>query len=312
MELFKHIVQQEIIENSFNKKLLREKLKHIVITEYPEYLDKALELVNEYLTKDHYPSKNARIAKLKEHDLEKLVISLIAGTMQCQVAYPFTAICGELAGAVKGFNQPDAVKSVGELLAVMCNSDAYDINRRSDDSFELVSRLEIPEKVLHWIENTQYLPPMIVKPLEVKNNRDTGYLTVKDSLVLGKGNHHDGDICLDVINTANSVQLKLDTQFVSSYELEFNPSTKPKRKAVTPMGLRTAVENFGLYKKMAYRTMSMIAQTQNEFYLTHRVDKRGRLYSCGYHLATQGTAYNKACIEFCEEEFIDVPNEFKR
>lgn len=312
MELFKHVIQQEIIENTFNKKLLREKLEHIVITEYPEYLDKALELVNEYVAKDYYPSKNARIEKLKEHDLEKLVISLIAGTMQCQVAYPFTAICGELAGAVKGFNQPDAVKTVGELLAVMCNSDAYDINRRSDDSFELVSRLEISEKVLHWIENTQYLPPMIVKPLEVKNNRDTGYLTVKDSLVLGKGNHHDGDICLDVINTANSVQLKLDTQFVSSYELEFNPSTKPKREAVTPMGLRTAVENFGLYKKMTYRTMSMIAQTQNEFYLTHRVDKRGRLYSCGYHLATQGTAYNKACIEFCEEEFIDVPNEFKR
>ena len=61
---------------------------------------------------------------------------------------------------------------------------------------------------------------------------------------------------------------------------------------------------------MTYRTMSMIAQTQNEFYLTNRVDKRGRLYSCGYAINTQGTAYNKACIEFCEEEFIDVPNEF--
>ncbi len=312
MELLKHVIQQEIIENSFNKKLLREKLEHIVITEYPEYLDKSLELINKYLVKDYYPSKNARIEKLKEHDLERLVICLIAGTMQCQVAHPFTAICGELAGTVKGFNQPDAVKTVGELLAVMCNSDAYDINRKSDDSFELVSRLKVPEKVLHWLENTQYLPPMIVKPLEVKNNRDTGYLTVKDSLVLGKGNHHNGDICLDAINIANSVQLKLDTQFVSSYELEFNPSTKPKRKAVTPAGLRTAVENFDLYKKMTYRTMSMIAQTQNEFYLTHRVDKRGRLYSCGFHINSQGTAYNKACIEFCEEEFIDVPNEFKR
>ena len=312
MELFKHIIQQEIIENSFNKKLLREKLQEIVVDEYTAYVNDAMELVNEYLAKDYYPSKNARIELLKKQDIEKLVLSLLAGTLQCQVAYPFTAICGELAGALKGFSKPDAVKTVGELLAVMCNSDAYDINRRSDDSFELVSRLEVPEKVLHWAENTQYLPPMIVQPLEVKNNRDTGYLTVKDSLVLGKGNHHNGDICLDVINVANSVQLKLDTQFVSSYELEFNPSTKPKRKAVTPMGLRTAVENFSLYKKMTYRTMSMIAQTNNEFYLTHRVDKRGRLYSCGYHLATQGTAYNKACIEFCEEVFIDVPNEFKR
>lgn len=311
METIKLVIQQEIIEQQFNKKLLRNKLQEIVVNDYMAYVNKAMECVSEYMSKTYYISKNARIEKLKELDIGELVISLIAGSLQYQEPYPFTAACGELAGALGWSDKPDAVKTVGELLVVVCNSDAYDINRCSDDSFEIVSRLALSEKLIHWCENTQYLPPMIVKPIEVKNNKDTGYLTTKDSLILGKGNFHNGNICLDAINIANSVQLKLDTDFVSKYELEFNPSTKPKRKAVTPMGLRKAVENFSHYKQMTYRTMALIAITNNQFYLTHRVDKRGRLYSCGYHINAQGTAYNKACIEFAIEEHIDVPLEYK-
>ena len=311
METIKLVIQQEIIEQQFNKKLLRNKLQEIVVNDYMAYVNKAMECVSEYMSKTYYKSKNARIEKLKELDIKELVISLIAGSLQYQAPYPFTAACGELAGALGWSDKPDAVKTVGELLAVVCNSDAYDINRCSDDSFEIVSRLTISEELVHWHENTQYLPPMIVKPIEVKNNKDTGYLTTKDSLILGKGNFHNGNICLDAINIANSVQLKLDTDFVSKYELEFNPSTKPKRKPVTPMGLRKAVENFSHYKQMTYRTLALIAITNNQFYLTHRVDKRGRLYSCGYHINTQGTAYNKACIEFAIEEHIDVPLEYK-
>lgn len=311
MEQIKHVIQQEIIENQFNKKLLRVKLQTLVKEKYFNFVSKAVECVNNYMNQDYYASKNARIEKLKEHDIEELVLSLLAGVLQYQAPYPFTAACGELAGALGWSDKPDAMKTIGELLAVVCDTDFYDLNRRSDDSFEVVCNVQLDEELIMWSENTQYLPPMIVKPLEVKHNKDSGYLTVKDSLVLGKGNYHNGNICLDAINTANSVQLKLDTDFVSSYELEFNASTKPKRKAVTPMGLRTAIDNFSLYKKMTYRTMLLIASASNKFYLTHRVDKRGRLYSCGYHLNTQGTAYNKACIEFAIEEHIDVPDEFK-
>ena len=52
MELFKHIVQQEIIENSFNKKLLREKLQEIVVNDYMAYVEDAMNCVNEYFAKD--------------------------------------------------------------------------------------------------------------------------------------------------------------------------------------------------------------------------------------------------------------------
>ena len=43
----------------------------------------------------------------------------------------------------------------------------------------------------------------------------------------------------------------------------------------------------------------------NRFYETHKVDKRGRLYSIGYHLNTQGSAFQKAMIELADEEIVE-------
>jgi DNA-directed RNA polymerase len=46
------------------------------------------------------------------------------------------------------------------------------------------------------------------------------------------------------------------------------------------------------------------------FHLTHKVDKRGRIYSQGYHVNTQGAAFKKAMIELAKEELIEgVPHE---
>ena len=42
----------------------------------------------------------------------------------------------------------------------------------------------------------------------------------------------------------------------------------------------------------------------NEFHLTHKVDKRGRIYSCGFHINTQGNAYKKASIDLAKEEIV--------
>jgi hypothetical protein len=131
----------------------------------------------------------------------------------------------------------------------------------------------------------------------LKSNKDTGYLTFQDTLLLGHGNHHNGDICLDALNTINSVQLKLDTDFISSVELT------PTFEIVTPQ----QQEQWDAYKRMTYRIMLLLATTNNHFYLTHRVDKRGRVYAQGYNISTQTHAHGQACIEFATEELIEVP-----
>jgi DNA-directed RNA polymerase len=44
----------------------------------------------------------------------------------------------------------------------------------------------------------------------------------------------------------------------------------------------------------------------NEFYLTHRYDKRGRCYAQGYHVNPQGNDWNKAVIELAEKEVVTI------
>jgi len=38
--------------------------------------------------------------------------------------------------------------------------------------------------------------------------------------------------------------------------------------------------------------------------MTHRYDKRGRVYCMGYHVNYQGTPWNKAVIELADKEMI--------
>ena len=145
------------------------------------------------------------------------------------------------------------------------------------------------------MELVQYMPPMIVEPLEVNSNRDTGYMTLKDSLILGgKANHHEGNICLDVLDIQNKVCLKIDTQFINSF-IEV-----PKKALET----KEAEENWHQFKKKSDEMYRLVLRTGNRVWLTHRVDVRGRMYAQGYHLNTQGASFKKALLELAKEELV--------
>ena len=42
----------------------------------------------------------------------------------------------------------------------------------------------------------------------------------------------------------------------------------------------------------------------NDIYLTHKYDKRGRIYCQGYFISYQGTDWNKAVIELSNKEIV--------
>ena len=48
--------------------------------------------------------------------------------------------------------------------------------------------------------------------------------------------------------------------------------------------------------------MEILTEESDTFYLPHKYDKRGRTYCQGYHVSYQGAAWNKAVIEFANEE----------
>jgi DNA-directed RNA polymerase len=64
------------------------------------------------------------------------------------------------------------------------------------------------------------------------------------------------------------------------------------------------------FKKNSYKLMVLLANNE-VFWFTHAYDKRGRMYSRGYQVNTQGMAFQKACIDFADDELVDVPTEYR-
>lgn len=277
-----------------------------------EKVEKGVSLLEEWLAGDYYASKNKRLAQLQGLNLYELVVSIFTGVAYCFEPQLFASVTSQLAGRLRFDDKRDAIITVAEMVALLADTDAYDIGQvAKGTSYLVVSRMEFSEKLQGYIENCRYVPPMVCPPLKVKHNFESGYLTFKDSMILGKGNHHDGDLCLDVINIQNAVALKLDVEFLCNVEEE--PS-KPldevsgmdrKNRAQIAMEVWQKKENWDRFKRESYEFYSMLVKQGNRFYLTHKVDTRGRMYAQGYHISTQGTGFKKAMLELADEEIVE-------
>lgn len=298
-ETVKQIVLQEMIEERYNRKHIDAKIRKFI--ENNESLlakvDEGTELVNEWLGGDYYESKKKRLEQLQNLDIRALVMDIFVGIAHFLKPEHFTSVTAQLAARLKFSDRVDAITTVAELVAVLCQTDAFDINKPSKQaSLVLESRMDLPESLVDFILNSEYLPPMVCQPLELTHNFSSGYLTHNDSLILGSGNHHDGDLCLDVLNIMNSVPLKLDTEFLCTVEEE------PTFELVT----QDQIDQWNAFKQQSYTFYKLMVDCGNRFYFNHKVDKRGRIYASGYHLNTMGTAFKKAMLEFADEELVDI------
>lgn len=173
-----------------------------------------------------------------------------------------------------------------------------------DPRFDIfIVRKSLTGDVLEEIEMYQYPLPMLVEPKELKDNRDTGYLTRKDSVILKK-NHHDEDVCLDVLNKLNRTKLRMNMNIVAFIQNSWRNLDKPKPDE-TRDDFKKRQRAFAKYDATAKDVAAHLAITGGEFYLTHKYDKRGRIYCQGYHVTYQGNTWNKACIEFAKGETLD-------
>lgn len=297
MDSILQIVRQEDVEKRFNRKHIDGHIRE-AIESNPDSMakvDKGAEMLTQWADQDFFESKKARLTQLKNLDFKTMVMDLFVGIAYFQEPTLFTSVTAQLAGRMGFDDKREAIQTIAEVLSVLCLTDAFDITKADKmASLMLVSRLHLPEDVVVFINQSAYLPPMVCEPLELKNNYDSGYLTHTDSLILGKGNHHDGNICLDVLNKMNAVALKLDTDFLCTVEEEptFELDTAEKR------------DMWLAFKRESTQMYVLMANLGNEFYLTHKVDKRGRIYAQGYHINTQGTAFKKAAIELSHEELV--------
>lgn len=288
---------QLLNEESYGRHNIDRRIEEEILAnpEMVNRISQGVELLTQWIAGSYYESKSNRITQLKVLDLKELVTKLFVGVSYCQTPELFTSVTSLLASRLKFSDKREGIQTIGEVLAVLCETDAFDIVKESKyASLVVVSNIPLSSELLKFIGQSNYLPPMVCQPQELKKNYQSGYLTFNDSLILGKKNHHTCDICLDVLNSKNSVPLKLNTEFLSTVEETSHKEldTIEKQRNWAKMKL----DSFAFYK--------LIVGQGNEFYLTHKVDKRGRNYAQGYHITTQGSPFKKAMIELAEEEVV--------
>lgn len=169
------------------------------------------------------------------------------------------------------------------------------------DTRQVIVRFDISQDVQDELDRYQYPLPMVVKPLVLQNNMDSGYYTHKGSVILKK-NHHNEDVCLDHLNRMNQIKLKINPDVAMTIKNRWRNLDKPK-----PDEERKDFEKrqraFEKFDRTAHDVLMHLGISRGEeFWLTHRVDKRGRTYSQGYVVNYQGNTWQKACIAFANEE----------
>lgn len=203
-------------------------------------------------------------------------------------------------------------KIVAELI-YKGNGSLWNISK---DRYTRVHNLwELDEETLERINEFRFLSPMIVKPLEVNhrgNNKGSGYLTIgSDSLLLG-GQYHTKDICTNVLNQMNSTKFELNIELMKLFRNSWKHMQSPKLadgieqlRDETEEEYKKRLEAFEQYEQLVFKTAIELYHCDNQFYFTHKYDKRGRLYCMGYQLSYQSNSYGKAILNLAKKEVVE-------
>lgn len=188
-------------------------------------------------------------------------------------------------------------QACADMILKAAQEDFVDWN---DLSQSVIVKFILSEDVQEKLNQFQYPLPMIEEPSTVSNNKQTGYRTIKGSLIL-KNNHHNEDICLDHINRMNAVPLSLNADVVAFVQNNWKNLNKAKEGEKVE-DYRKRVRAFEKYDESSRDVLQALMAAGNRFWLTHKYDKRGRSYCQGYHATYQGNDWNKAVIEFADAE----------
>lgn len=166
-----------------------------------------------------------------------------------------------------------------------------------------VVRYGLSDDVQKEIDTYQYPLPMIVPPNQIVNNKTTGYLTIKGSVIL-KNNHHDDDVVLEHLDRMNQIKLSMNPHTVRMVQNQWANLDKPK-EGESYEDFKKRQRAFEKFDKTSRDVLDGLFTLGNEFYLTHKYDKRGRTYCQGYHVNIQGNDWSKGVIEFTEKEYVN-------
>lgn len=275
--------QQEELEYSYSRKHVLSQIRKWLLEqpEIVEKIDSGVKLLSD---------SNIDLGNLDQYELVRDVLLHSSILFNEELFVSFTA---QLANILGFSEKPDAIALMAEIVVLLAELDVYDIGKANKQaSLTVKSRIVLPQDMVNAVHRSHYLPPMLVEPLPINNNYQSPYLTFNEVQILGKGNAHSNDICLDVINTQNAIPLVLCQELISTVE---------ERQTKVPETMEQQ-KQWMVFKKQSQELYELI--DDKEFYLTNKVDKRGRLYASGYHVNTMGNPFKKASVELARKECV--------
>lgn len=309
MNRYRYLLQEKI-EKTFSKKFITAAAVDDLLTCEPivNKLNRGIEYVNSWLNKGHDIDRELRLLAVRELDIKELVMQVVACiSLECQKPMKLVSVASLCARHLGMSDKVEAIHTMAEIIAVLGETDLFD-NKKTREGWIVISRVELDSEVTQYADNALYLPPLIIKPRKVRSNRDSGYITQRgESLILGfYENHHDDNICLDVLNILNSNEYELDTDFIdnnvmewSEPEFEVGKHTHYEEEQITAMS-KDYFENY--FKEQSKFFVKLMTHHGNALYITNKVDKRGRIYSQGFHINPQGDSYHKAMLNLKHRE----------
>ena len=310
-------------EEAFSRKGIKKAVKAYMdtIPEVTLVVNQGVELLKNWCEADSaYASKQVRRDHISQMDLKDLVEEVFIRIASLTTETTLNNLASQLAPLMGFSDTRVGIQAMAEVIAVICESNFFDLHKYNiNSSIYVKSNFHLPDELLAYIERACFLPPMIIKPKLLKDNRSSGYLTVRgDSLILGGGhNHHNDNISLDVLNIMNRYPLSL-CEYVLDNVTEEPTSDLDKLEDTTGM---TQVEILKAISQQKKNWEKHLTQSKffynyvrehgnNRMFITHKYDKRGRIYSQGYHIHIQGTSYKKAILELHDKQHVEVPDDY--
>lgn len=244
----------------------------------------------------------AEFQNFKEFDFSDLFIKLeipvlFGFDLLAQMALHKRASLPTLVGTLQHhFDNPQVV------VDMLYKAAKHDLIDWSPISRVFIVKITISADVQAELDKFQYPLPMVIEPKPLKNNRQSGYLMGGGSVIL-RNNHHDNDVCLDHLNRANKVRFKINEEVVRMIQNQWKGLDKAK-EGESLQEFQSRRRAFEKYDTVSREVIKTLTEESEEFFFTHKYDKRGRVYCQGYHLSYQGNDWNKAVIEFAEKEIV--------
>lgn len=289
-------MNQSTFEYTLHPYHISKDIQEYLLDKYTDEIDSLTTSLREYISQSYWDSKNERLQAINK-DLTKVILNILTQTVLIASDYvPLLSICSSVSFSLGRYHD---IQTCADVLWLINQTDLILIDI-VDNTRYICSNMQLPHELVNRLTLMCVLPPMLVKPRTLRHNKSCGYLTInKDSLILGdKENYHDECISLDVLNTLNSQALCLDLdicyKFQKEFKSEFDKDTDEylnQRKTY-----ERAEEQFEFFRDKIQ---------DHTIHFTHKVDKRGRVYSQGYTFNFQGSSYEKACINLKTKEFVE-------